>query len=89
VPPSEKLKQQQPVDPEFEGTVKFYNSDKKFGFILPDNGNKDVHYSYRSLDESAKHEADRGRLDGRKVIYRCRKTENGVSASTVRLCEGT
>jgi CspA family cold shock protein len=48
------------------GTVKWFNADKGFGFIAPDDGSPDVfaHFSainssgYRSLDENAKVEYD-------------------------------
>ncbi len=48
------------------GTVKWFNAEKGFGFIAPDDGSADVfaHFSaingsgYRSLDENAKVEYD-------------------------------
>ncbi len=49
-----------------QGIVKWFNSEKGFGFITPDDGGKDlfVHYSavtgtgYRSLDENQRVEFD-------------------------------
>lgn len=49
-----------------EGTVKWFNSEKGFGFIAPDSGDKDVfvHFSaiegggYRSLEENQRVEFD-------------------------------
>lgn len=48
------------------GTVKWFNAEKGFGFIAPDDGSKDVfaHYSaiassgYRSLEENQRVEFD-------------------------------
>src|SRR5712672_4392313 len=64
-----------PVDPDdrlsrrstvAQGTVKWFNADKGYGFIAPDDGTADVfvHFSaiassgYRSLDENQKVEFD-------------------------------
>jgi CspA family cold shock protein len=49
-----------------QGTVKWFNGEKGFGFITPDGGDKDVfvHYSeiqgngFRSLDENQRVEFD-------------------------------
>ncbi|HEV7207399.1 MAG TPA: cold-shock protein [Mycobacteriales bacterium] len=51
-----------------QGTVKWFNAEKGYGFITPDDGSKDlfVHFSeiqgngYRSLDEGQKVEFEVG-----------------------------
>jgi len=61
------------------GTVKFFNRRKGFGFIIPDDGSKDVfvHYtaSARELNE------------GDKVTYELEETEKGLSAVNVNFLE--
>ncbi len=67
------------------GTVKWFNSDKGFGFITPDEGHKDlfVHHSgitgsgFRSLDE------------GDRVSYKAEAGDKGPKAVDVeRLSTG-
>jgi CspA family cold shock protein len=61
------------------GTVKWFNSEKGFGFISPENGSKDVfvHFSaiqgtdYRSLDE------------GQRVEFSVEDGPKGPSATNV------
>jgi CspA family cold shock protein len=63
-----------------QGTVKWFNADKGFGFIAPDDGTADVfvHFSaiqadgYRSLDE------------GQKVEFNITQGQKGPQAEQVR-----
>ena len=63
-----------------KGTVKWFNSEKGYGFVTPDGGGKDlfVHFSnivgegYRSLQ------------DGQKVEYEEREGKKGPEAANVR-----
>ncbi|MGQ0674335.1 MAG: cold-shock protein [Hyphomicrobium sp.] len=52
-----------------KGTVKFYNDQKGFGFIAPDNGGKDVFVHATALERAGM----RGLTEGQKVSY---DTEN-------------
>ena len=61
------------------GTVKWFNAEKGFGFITPDDGSQDLfaHYSaiqtsgYRSLDE------------GQRVEYEVTQGQRGPQASNI------
>ena len=63
------------------GTVKWFNGEKGYGFITPEDGSKDlfVHFSaiqaegYKSLDE------------GQKVEYEATQGQKGPQASNVRV----
>ncbi|HEX7353840.1 MAG TPA: cold-shock protein [Mycobacteriales bacterium] len=63
-----------------QGTVKWFNAEKGYGFITPDDGSKDlfVHFSeiqgsgYRSLDE------------GQKVEFEVGQGQKGPQAQQVR-----
>jgi CspA family cold shock protein len=47
------------------GTVKFYNSQKGFGFIQPDDGGKDVFVHATALEVAGM----RGLVEGQKVTF--------------------
>ncbi|MCH9765362.1 MAG: cold-shock protein [Alphaproteobacteria bacterium] len=47
------------------GTVKFYNSQKGFGFIAPDNGGKDVFVHATALERAGMHTLS----EGQKVSF--------------------
>lgn len=47
------------------GTVKFYNDQKGFGFIQPDNGEKDVFVHATALERAG----IRGLREGQKVMF--------------------
>jgi cold shock protein len=47
------------------GTVKFYNSQKGFGFIQPDDGGKDVFVHATALERAGM----RGLVEGQKVSF--------------------
>jgi cold shock protein len=47
------------------GTVKFYNDQKGFGFIQPDDGSKDVFVHATALERAGM----RGLAEGQKVTF--------------------
>ncbi len=47
------------------GTVKFYNSQKGFGFIQPDGGGKDVFVHATALERAGMHSL----VEGQKVSF--------------------
>jgi CspA family cold shock protein len=47
------------------GTVKFYNGQKGFGFIQPDDGGKDVFVHATALERAGMH----GLAEGQKVSF--------------------
>ena len=63
------------------GTVKWFNSEKGFGFIEQENGGKDVFVHYRQINSNG---YDRVSLnDGQKVTFEIGQGEKGPQAENV------
>ncbi len=57
------------------GTVKFFNNSKGFGFITPDEGGKDVFVHQNGLIDEIK--------EGDKVSYEVEESPKGLNALNV------
>ena len=61
-----------------EGTVKFYNETKGFGFITPNNGGDDIFVHSSGLSTRTIKEND-------KVVYQVTRGQKGLNAIQVKL----
>ncbi|MDR6370180.1 CspA family cold shock protein [Chryseobacterium bernardetii] len=61
-----------------QGTVKFFNEAKGFGFITPADGSKDIFVHSSGLSVSAIREND-------KVVFDVQKSDKGLNAVNVKL----
>ena len=63
------------------GTVKFYNDQKGYGFIQPDNGGKDVFVHVTAVERSGL----RGLAEGQKISYELQTDQRSGKTSAVDL----
>mgnify|MGYP001179777046 FL=1 len=59
------------------GTVKFFNETKGFGFITPDDGSKDLFVHVSGLNDEIR--------EGDKVSYEVEEGQKGLNAVNVNL----
>lgn len=60
-----------------EGTVKFFNESKGFGFITPEDGSKDIFVHASGLKDDI--------YEGDKVAYEEEQGKKGLNAVNVRI----
>ena len=63
------------------GTVKWFNEQKGYGFIQPDNGGKDVFVHATALERAGM----RGLREGQKISYELQTDQRTGRASAVNL----
>lgn len=74
-----------PEQPKLRGKVRFFREDKGFGFIIPDDGSRDVFLHLTGFDPRP---ADLSQLAEREVLYRIqapRPQDKGPIARAVEL----
>ncbi|UVK48530.1 cold-shock protein (plasmid) [Mesorhizobium sp. AR07] len=69
------------AQPESGGTVKWYKPEKGFGFIAPDNGEKDVFVHASTLTRSGLSAL----VEGQKVVVACGQGKKGLEVQSIRL----
>ena len=70
-----------PPAEEIEGTVKFFNHEKGFGFVVPDNGGQDIFVSARTLERAGLSSLD----PDQRVRCSVRMGDKGPLATRVEL----
>lgn len=63
------------------GTVKFFNTTKGFGFIVPDDGSNDVFVHISALEKAGIRQLN----DGQKVSYEVETNKGRTSAVSIQL----
>ncbi len=62
------------------GTVKWFNSDKGYGFIAPDDGSADLFAHFSAIQGSGR----RDLIEGQKVEFDTEAGQKGPQATNIR-----
>ncbi|MEV4095511.1 cold-shock protein [Streptosporangium saharense] len=64
-----------------EGTVKWFNAEKGFGFIAPDDGSADVFVHYSAIDSGGYRSLE----ENQRVSFVITQGQKGLQADQVRI----
>lgn len=64
-----------------QGKIKFFDAQKGFGFINPDEGSQDIFVHRNNIEDLG---YDQGFDDGESVEFEVKETDKGLSAINVR-----
>ncbi|HBY94108.1 MAG: cold-shock protein [Ardenticatenaceae bacterium] len=67
------------MDDRLTGTVKWFNGEKGFGFITPDNGQKDVFVHFSAIQSEGFRNLD----EGQRVEFSIEPSSKGPRAANV------
>lgn len=63
------------------GTVKWFNAEKGFGFIVPDDGSQDLFAHYSAIEASGYRTLE----EGQKVVFEVAQGPKGPQAASIKL----
>ncbi len=63
------------------GTVKWFNAEKGFGFIVPDDGSQDLFAHYSAIESSGYRTLE----EGQKVEFEVAQGPKGPQAASIKL----
>ena len=78
LPPSQCVEKRGNIVP--EGTVKWFNATKGYGFLTPDDGTPDVFVHFSAIEGSGYREL----TEGQRVQFESQPGQKGPQAKTVR-----
>lgn len=62
------------------GTVKWFNSEKGFGFVTPDDGSRDVFVHYRAIEGTGRRDLE----ENQRVEFEVEEGAKGPQAVSIR-----
>ncbi len=64
-----------------QGTVKFFNADKGYGFIKPDDGGRDIFVHITAVEKAGLHSLN----EGQRITYEIEPDKKGKGPKAVDL----